>query len=67
MKSRDKKLKICCIICGRNYEVSVNDDDYHEYKSRTLVGSTTDTEKTFPYLEDWEIDLIEVQICPNCV
>lgn len=64
MVPRDLKLIVTCEICKKEYSFYVNEDAYQEFISEENDKFAAEL---FPHLMDEEIDLIETNICENCI
>ena len=67
MIKRDKKVTIECDVCGRVFDIFVNELDWDNHKLHHSLDSLGNASKTdFPYLTEEELELISVGICKNC-
>lgn len=64
MVKRDKKITIECDICGRVFDIFVNELDWDNNKLHYSLGNASKTD--FPYLTKEELELISIGICKNC-
>lgn len=73
MVPRNKKITIICEICKNKFQFFVNEESYREYINETQNGGeiyrsqNKSAKELFPHLMSEDIDLIETNICKNCM
>ncbi len=63
MLEKSEMLRLSCEICSRNFTIKVDKKGCKKYVSNDY----TDLKQVFPYLTDDEIDLIETNVCKECL
>ena len=61
MKKKDKIINTKCDVCGREFKIQLNSDDYQRYREGELA------EDAMPYLTDDDFSVITCGICDKCL